>query len=118
MRKRILEFRKRIDALLKDGGEQDWETVRREQLVQIAFFQHERLVHLIVTVLFALIEFAAAALTALSFTPAAFALCLAVLILLIPYVGHYYILENEVQKLYAQYDRIELECEKRRGTAK
>ena len=28
------------------------------------------------------------------------------MVLLIPYIRHYYILENEVQKMYAQYDRI------------
>jgi hypothetical protein len=28
------------------------------------------------------------------------------LVLLIPYVRHYYILENEVQKMYGQYDSI------------
>ena len=30
----------------------------------------------------------------------------AFLVLLIPYVRHYYILENEVQKMYGQYDEI------------
>ena len=29
-----------------------------------------------------------------------------ILILLIPYIRHYYILENEVQKMYVQYDRM------------
>ena len=31
---------------------------------------------------------------------------LILLILLIPYVRHYYILENEVQKMYGQYDAL------------
>lgn len=31
---------------------------------------------------------------------------IALLILLIPYVRHYYILENEVQKMYGQYDAL------------
>ena len=31
---------------------------------------------------------------------------LVILILLVPYIRHYYILENEVQKMYMQYDRI------------
>lgn len=31
---------------------------------------------------------------------------IAQLILLIPYVRHYYILENEVQKMYGQYDAL------------
>ena len=32
-------------------------------------------------------------------------------ILLVPYIKHYYLLENEVQKMYKQYDMI---CEKER----
>ena len=112
MKKRILHYRKNIDAILSGIGEYDWETLRANHLVQISFFQHERLIHLIVTALFALIESIAAAITALAFSPAMFALCILVLALLIPYVGHYYLLENEVQKLYAQYDQIEQNCEK------
>lgn len=34
------------------------------------------------------------------------ALCVLFLVLLIPYIGHYYLLENEVQKMYIQYDEI------------
>lgn len=33
-------------------------------------------------------------------------LALLILVLLIPYIKHYYLLENEVQKMYVQYDRI------------
>ena len=38
-------------------------------------------------------------------------LAIAILILLVPYIRHYYLLENEVQKMYKQYDQI---CEKER----
>ena len=38
-------------------------------------------------------------------------LAIAILILLVPYIKHYYLLENEVQKMYKQYDMI---CEKER----
>ena len=31
---------------------------------------------------------------------------IALLVLLIPYVMHYYLLENSVQKMYEQYDRM------------
>ena len=40
-----------------------------------------------------------------------FVLAIAILILLVPYIKHYYLLENEVQKMYKQYDQI---CEKER----
>ena len=111
MERRILTYRSYIDELLA-RDDADWEKVKAEHLVQIAFFQHERLIHLIVTVIFALLTMAA---ICMSFLLMAFGaegalgwlLVTAVfLVLLIPYVRHYYILENEVQKMYRQYDRI------------
>ena len=110
MKERILSYRRGVDALLSDGLPHDWAALRAEHLVQIAFFQHERLVHLIVTVTFAVLEVFAAALTVLAFSPAALLLCAAVLVLLVPYVAHYYLLENEVQRLYGEYDRIAARC--------
>jgi hypothetical protein len=73
-------------------------------LKRISFYQHERLIHLIVTVLFAF-------LTILSlfaeFAFGGFLLLTAVfLVLLIPYIYHYYFLENSVQKLYKLYYRL------------
>ena len=111
MEKRILSYRKYVDELLLQE-DADWEKVKAEHLVQISFFQHERLVHLIVTVLFALLTVFA---VGMSFLIMAFEregalswlLVAAVLmVLLIPYIRHYYILENEVQKMYRQYDSI------------
>ena len=58
MKKRILTYRNRIDQLLKDCSmDTDWEEVLQEHLIQVGFFQHERFVHLLVTVTFALLEF-------------------------------------------------------------
>ena len=34
----------------------------------------------------------------------------ALLVLLIPYIAHYYLLENGVQKMYQQYDKIKQIC--------
>ncbi len=110
MRKRILAYRRRVDAALEESGGRDWESMRKEHLIQISFFQHERLIHLIVTVLFALIEVLAVGFSLLYFTPAVLAFCLIVPALLIPYIQHYFLLENEVQKMYGQYDRIVEKC--------
>ena len=72
---------------------------REELLIQIGFFQHERLIHLIVTVISLLAE--------LFLTePILLVLSLLFLVLLVPYVGHYYLLENGVQKLYEFYDSL------------
>lgn len=82
------------------------ERVRTELLIQIGFFQHERLVHLIVTALFSLI-FILLVITSffIQQTPLYILLGL-VLILLIPYIRFYYILENGVQRLYMLYDEL------------
>ncbi len=107
MRKRLVGYRTRIDALL-DGApaDVDWDAVIEEHLVQISFFQHERLVHLLVTLAFALMELGAALVTLCAPQPASAALMLLFAVLLVPYIVHYYHLENETQRLYGQYDRL------------
>lgn len=75
-------------------------------LTQIMFFQNERLIHLLVTITFALstvICFVCVVVTQNIFI----AVFLLVLVcLLVPYIRHYFILENGVQKLYEYYDRL------------
>lgn len=70
------------------------------------FFQHERLVHLIVTVTFAILTMISIVAALMICNPLLYALTLLFLVLLLPYIMHYYTLENEVQKMYVQYDRI------------
>ena len=56
MKNRILSYRNRIDDLLAHPEQiSDLNAVIEEHLVQISFFQHERLVHLIVTVTVAIL---------------------------------------------------------------
>ena len=110
MRKRILEYRRMMDELLArlEAGDKDVDimTLKTEHTVQISFFQHERLIHLIVTVLFAILEFMSFLFVLIMPNIGTILLTFAVLVLLIPYIRHYYLLENEVQKMYVQYDRI------------
>lgn len=113
MKERILAYRRKIDELLEDEEVEksvDWNKALEEHLVQISFFQHERLIHLIVTVCFALMTVFAAVATAVSGYLPLIALVLILLVLLIPYIAHYYLLENEVQKMYVQYDKIWSRC--------
>ena len=112
MKKRILTYRKYIDFLLASDKQSDWKYIKQEHITQVAFFQHARLVHLIVTVTFAVLELltvcayviVGALDSTLSFP--LLILALLIIVLLIPYIKHYYLLENEVQKMYVQYDRI------------
>ena len=58
MKKRIINYRLKIDNLLANPdkiSKEEWKKILQEHLTQIAFFQHERLVHLIVTVTFAIL---------------------------------------------------------------
>ena len=95
-----------LDILQLSPGKK--ETLQQELLTQIQFFQHERLVHLIVTVTFAILEMLAVLIALLFPGIASLLLVFIVLVLLIPYIRHYYILENEVQKMYGQYDRLQI----------
>jgi hypothetical protein len=105
MKKRILAYLDYVDKLL-ERDDADWDTEIKLHLEQIGFFMHERLVHLIVTMTFAIM-------TVISFfmlitAPSLPALLLALLFLglTIPYIYHYYFLENTVQLLYKDYDAI------------
>ncbi len=107
MKKRILMYRKRIDQCLAGECEvTDWEELCKEHLIQIGFFQHERLVHLLVTLTFALLTVGTVLTFILTLYLPLVLLGAVFLILLVPYIMHYYLLENETQKLYVQYDEI------------
>ncbi|MEE5989115.1 MAG: hypothetical protein V3G41_00410 [Lachnospiraceae bacterium] len=135
MRKRMLAYLKYIDQILSydldvtssfsDDGEfgerlvkdtvptrKDYEKLLQYHLDHISFFQHERLIHLLVTILFAILTFAVffvmlfTMLSGESLSIGLFVLFIALMILLIPYIRHYYLLENGVQKMYKQYDEI------------
>ncbi len=107
MEKRLKEYLAWMEELNPEGlSLQEKENLRREVLVQIQFFQHERFIHLIVTVTFAILT----VMSVLGFVATAqiglLVLTGMLLVLLVPYIRHYYILENGVQKLYQYYDNI------------
>lgn len=81
----------------------------------IGFFQHERLIHLIVTVLFALVTIVCFAVFQIAPSIPVIVLLVLCLALLIPYIFHYYRLENGVQKLYDLYDQLKEAGEKKNG---
>ena len=120
VKKRILDYTEKVERILaNDDPETDWEQVISEHLNQIGFFQHERLVHLIVTVTFGLIlvMMASLLLTTTEFYIFAgiFAMFVIVAVTLVFYVLHYFLLENKVQRLYEIYDQI---LQKKKGIIK
>lgn len=105
MKKRILAYLDYVEGLL-ERDDLDWEDEIKKHLTQIAFFAHERLVHLIVMVLFAIVTVFSILYFNYTGKLEIVALIVTLLMLLIPYIAHYYLLENSVQKMYTQYDRM------------
>lgn len=107
MKKRILDYARKTDLILEENSKDtDWEAQIGDLLVWIGFFQHERLVHLLVTLTFALLTLGGIIMTVLTGEFMAALLTFLFLVLLVPYIFHYYLLENEVQKLYDKYGRM------------
>ena len=79
---------------------------KKDLLVKISFYQHERLIHLIVTCLVAI---SAILFTFMGLLLNNYLLLIVSIILFILftfYILHYYFLENSIQKLYLYYDKI------------
>ena len=72
----------------------------------ILFFQHERLIHLLVTLLFACLTFLSFSVFLITNSLPVIVLFVLFLVLLVPYIFHYYHLENGVQQLYELYDQL------------
>lgn len=113
MKKRLTDYLLKIEEFIAQEGtkESDAHTLQ-DLLIQIRFFQHERLIHLLVTLTFGLLFVMGMLYVAAFPSPAVFALDFCILVLLFPYIKHYYTLENGVQRLYAYYDRLWKRMEK------
>lgn len=102
MKNYLGNYVKEIDKKIEEGkiSKEDLDN----HLIKIKFFQHERLIHLLVTLFYGIFMF----LSVMIFQ----SICLFVIILylviiiLIFYVKHYFYLENNVQYLYVQYDKM------------
>jgi len=112
MDREIRKYRKELDRILATGNpgkNKTWIDVETEFLTRTCFFQHERLVHLIVTMTVAVLT--VLTFLALWFAPPPvgipqLALMGLLLVLLVPYVGYYFTLENEVQGIYKYFLKI------------
>lgn len=109
MTKHIREHKKKLDKLLSENSpDTDWEAVSAELLVKIGFYQHERLVHLIVTMSVAIMLVMSVLATVLISDVNEILLVLDGLffVLTAPYIVYYFMLENAVQDIYKYYDKI------------
>lgn len=105
MEKRLKCYLSYIDGKAKTSMSEDEKKVLRGNLLQqIIFFQHERLIHLIVTVTFAVVAMLSLIMTYMYESIFVYLILFLVLVLLFPYIRHYFILERGVQKLYSYFD--------------
>ena len=95
-----------IDKYIKDKEVKNIDSIIEQHLIKISFFQHERLVHFIVTMLFAILTFLSFLYTIINISLGMCLLTILFVCLLIPYIIHYYFLENSVQYMYMQYDEL------------
>ena len=110
MKKYILEYMNKVqsfmDSDMKDADIEKIREVLSEFEIKISYFQHERLIHWLVTMLVAILTFICVGVYVISGEIYVLALIGILLVLLVPYIMHYYLLENETQKMYGQYDSI------------
>jgi hypothetical protein len=93
-----------VTQRLESGGA-DGALLRLHGL-KIAWLQHERLIHLIVLVLIAVLFLFSVGLFIALMSPLVLILVAIALALLTAYIRHYFYLENTVQSWYVLYDRI------------
>ncbi len=104
MKNRVLGYLKYLEEVVNSTDEKSIQDAYNDILTQIAFFQHERLIHLIVTVTFAMLAIISLWFYTSTQLIPVLILFLLIMVLLIPYINHYYLLENSVQKMYEYYD--------------
>ena len=105
MKERILNYVQETDKLIHENQKIPKERLEYH-LIQIEQFQHERLIHLIVTALVGILAILFLLFGLLMENIGLLIAFIALLCLFIPYILHYYLLENNVQKMYSQYDKL------------
>ncbi len=104
MKEYMRSYIKETDRYIAGNRYRNINEVLRNHLRKLKFFQHERLVHLFVTLFYALfsILFTFLINSSYCFIPVA----LILYVFLIFYIIHYFNLENGVQYMYKQYDKL------------
>ena len=82
------------------------ESIKKDFIEHMQFMQHERLIHLLVTMLFALLLMFGFIIMLIYFSWILVVFTAIIFIVEIFYIFHYYKLENGVQKMYRVYDEL------------
>jgi len=98
------DYIKYVDDYINKKDFKDINSFIKEHLIKINFFQHERLIHLLVTLFYGIVALVFLFITCLWIYFGIIALIL--LTFLVFYIRHYFFLENGVQYMYKQYDKL------------
>lgn len=108
MTKQIREYLEHLRLFLDGEHTREEYAAELERLkVRIGFFSHERLVHMFIMLAFAIFFLMTFFAAIFGGTVGIYILAGLFLVLLVPYIKHYYFLENSVQKMYLIYNEIE-----------
>jgi hypothetical protein len=99
-----------VQKLVSEQEGTDWDGLKEKHRRVTADMQHERLIHLMVTLSFGVFLLVAVAIASVRPTIAVGVLAGLFLIMLIPYVAHYFFLENRIQRWYRLMDDIDKKC--------
>lgn len=106
MRARLLNYIAFIDQEInKELTEEQRKALFENYMNNLKFFQHERIIHLLVTLTFAIISVLGFAMNFFMDSLLLIIFDMGMCIMTFFYVRHYFLLERGVQKLYTYYDR-------------
>lgn len=103
MRDNIRKYNSYLDEIIMKNEIENKEKILEELLTQIHFFQHERLIHLIVTFFEGISTILFLGFGLATNNLGMYLLFLIGILLFFPYILHYYYLENGTQSLYKKY---------------
>ena len=104
--KKIVNYVKEVEELTEKKIIWNKEQVKKDILINIKFYQHERLIHLIVTAFVGIVAITFFSLGIAYQNMSLIILFICMLTLFIPYIFYYYTMEYNVQKLYDLYFKI------------
>ncbi len=111
MKKMMDSYMSELEKKLS-SSKTDLHILSNDLLVHIKFYQHERLIHFLVTMLVSIITVILLVVNFFINNLFVVILLIICILLLIPYFAHYYYLENKVQAMYALYDLIQEKIKK------
>lgn len=91
---------------LAEAKQEELAEILDEHMKKTQFIQHERLIHFLVTMLFAFMLFMSLLIWVMTEQIGFILMVVLMLALLVPYIMHYYFLENTTQEMYKIYDEI------------